>query len=215
MSANKEKINIALIDDHPIVMEGLQKVLMNAYNYVNTICFTSGVDFLNYLNEKDFSTDIVLLDITLPDVNGIKLCKQIKILKPDICVLAFSNHNERGTIMKMLQQGASGYLLKNASADELISCINEAMKGNIALSREVIEIMAKPSLEDFKPVPILTKREKEILKMIADGKTSNNIAEKLYLSPLTIETHRRNLMQKFEVNNAAEMIKVASKYEMI
>ncbi len=215
MLANKDKINIAIVDDHPIVMEGLQKVLMTAYNYVSTICFTTGTDFLNYLAKKEIATDIVLLDITLPDINGIQLCKQIKMQYPNVCVLAFSNHNERGTIMQMLQQGAGGYLLKNAAAEELVECINEAMKGNIALSREVRDIMAKPTLDDFKPVPVLTKREKEILKMIADGQTSNTIAEKLHLSPLTIETHRRNLMQKFEVNNAAEMIKVAARHEMI
>ncbi len=215
MLVNKDKINIAIVDDHPIVMEGLQKVLMNAYNYVSTICFTTGSGFLNYLAKKEIATDIVLLDITLPDISGIQLCKQVKMQYPEICVLAFSNHNERGTIMQMLQQGASGYLLKNAAAEELVHCIDEAMKGNIALSSEVKDIMAKPTLEDFKSVPVLTKREKEILKMIADGKTSNAIAEKLHLSPLTIETHRRNLMQKFEVNNAAEMIKVAARHEMI
>jgi DNA-binding NarL/FixJ family response regulator len=215
MLVNKDKINIAIVDDHPIVMEGLQKVLMSAYNYVSAICFTTGTDFLNYLGKKETATDIVLLDITLPDINGIELCKQVKMQYPDICVLAFSNHNERGTIMQMLQQGAGGYLLKNAAAEELVDCINQAMKGNIALSREVRDIMAKPTIDDFKPVPVLTKREKEILKMIADGKTSNTIAEILHLSPLTIETHRRNLMQKFEVNNAAEMIKVAARHEMI
>lgn len=215
MSINKEKINIAIVDDHPILIEGLQKVLMNAYNYVSTICFTTGADFLNYLHKKEIATDIVLLDITLPDINGIQLCKKIKMLYPDICVLAFSNHNERGTIMQMLQQGASGYMLKNVASEELVSCIDEAMKGNIALSSEVKAIMAKPTLEDFRLTPLLTKREKEILKMIANGETTASIAEKLFLSPNTIETHRRNLMQKFNVNNAAEMIKVAAMHEMI
>jgi DNA-binding NarL/FixJ family response regulator len=215
MPVHKENINIAIVDDHPIVIEGLQKVLMNAYHYVNTICFTTGTDFLNYLIKNEIAADIVLLDITLPDISGIQLCRQIKMLRPNICVLAFSNHNERGTIMQMLQQGAGGYMLKNAAAEEVVNCINEAMNGNIALSREVKEIMAKPTLDDFKPFPILTKREKEILKMIADGETSSVIAEKLYLSPLTVETHRRNLMQKFEVNNTAEMIKLAARHEMI
>jgi DNA-binding NarL/FixJ family response regulator len=215
MYINKEKINIAIVDDHPIVMEGLQKILIQAYHYVSTICFTTGNDFLNYLTKKEIAPDIVLLDITLPDISGIQLCKEIKMLHQDICVLAFSNHNERGTIMKMLQQGANGYMLKNAAADEVVECINEAIKGNIAFTKEVREIMSKPTLDDFKAIPILTKREKEILNMIADGKTSTTIAEKLHLSPNTIETHRRNLMQKFKVNNVAEMIKVAARQEML
>ena len=215
MLPNREHINIAIIDDHPIVMEGLQKVLRNAYNYVNTFCFTTGNDFLNYLKNNELETDIALLDITLPDINGIELCRLVKLTSPNVCVLAFSNHNERGTILKMLKQGASGYLLKNAAADEVVECINEAMKGNLAFTKEVKEIMSKPTLEDFKTVPVLTKREKEILKLIADGVTTALMAEKLHLSPLTIETHRRNLMQKFEVKNAPEMIKIAIRLELL
>jgi DNA-binding NarL/FixJ family response regulator len=215
MSTNREHINIAIIDDHPIVMEGLQKVLRNAYSYVNTFCFTTGNDFLTYLKNNEIETDIALLDITLPDINGIELCRLIKLASPNVCVLAFSNHNERGTIMQMLKQGASGYLLKNAAADEVVECINEAIKGNLAFTKEVKDIMSKPTIDDFKDVPVLTKREKEILKLIADGITTAAMAEKLHLSPLTIETHRRNLMQKFDVKNAPEMIKMAAKLEII
>ncbi len=209
MSANKEKINIAIVDDHPIVIEGLQKVLMQAYQYVSTICFTSGNEFIRFLSKGKNSTDIVLLDISLPDMNGIDLCKQIKISSPTTCVLAFSNHNERNTIMRMLQNGASGYLLKNSSAEEVVGCINDAMQGQVALSREAKEIMARPGLQDLKSFPALTKREKEILRLITEGKTSAIIAGELFLSPLTVETHRRNMMQKLEVNNLAALIKVA------
>src|SRR5688572_4527724 len=145
MPLNKEKINIAIVDDHPIVMEGLQKVLMESYKYVNTICFTSGHEFIRFLSEGGKSTDIVLLDINLPDANGIELCKRIKMASPATCVLAFSNHNERNTIMRMLQAGASGYLLKNSSAQEVMSCINHAIDGELALSNEVKEIIARPS----------------------------------------------------------------------
>lgn len=210
-----EKINIAIVDDHPIVIEGLQKVLVQAYQYVSTICFTTGNDILQFLARGKTDTDIVLLDITLPDASGIDLCKEIKALSPDTRVLAFSNHNERNTIIRMLQNGASGYLLKNAAADEVVQCINDAMEGRMALSREAKEIMARPGLRDLKTAPVLTRREKEILKHIADGKTSAVIAAELFLSPLTVETHRRNLMQKFEVKNMAALIKAAMEYELI
>jgi DNA-binding NarL/FixJ family response regulator len=208
MSADKKKITIAIVDDHPIVLEGLQKVLMQAYDYVSTICFSTGGEFLNYI-KKSGSSDIVLLDITLPDINGIDLCREVKVLSPATCVLAFSNHNERSTIMKLLQHGASGYLLKNAGADEVVACINEALDGQIALSREVKEIMAKPSARDLQVLPALTKREKEILKLVADGQTSAAIAGQLHVSPLTVETHRRNLMQKFNVKSMTAAVKVA------
>lgn len=209
MSADKKKITIAIVDDHPIVLEGLQKVLMQAYDYVSTICFSTGGEFLNYIKKLGSGPDIVLLDITLPDINGVDLCREAKTISPATCVLAFSNHNERSTIMKMLQNGASGYLLKNAGADEVVACINEALDGQIALSREAKEIMAKPSARDLRVLPALTKREKEILKLIADGKTSAVIAEELHVSPLTVETHRRNLMQKFNVKSMTAAVKVA------
>jgi DNA-binding NarL/FixJ family response regulator len=203
----KEKINIAIVDDHPIVIEGMQKVLMQAYSYVTAICFTTGSSFMEFIQKNPESTDIVLLDITLGDTNGIDLCKQIKTTAPSVIVLAFSNHNERSSIMRMLQNGASGYLLKNASAEELIQCIDDALNGQVALSKEAREIVARPQLSDLRTAPVITKREKEILRLIADGETSASIGEKLHLSPLTIETHRRNLMQKFEVKNVAALIR--------
>lgn len=209
MLADKKKITIAIVDDHPIVLEGLQKVLMEAYDYVSTICFSTGGEFLNYIKKSGGGSDIVMVDITLPDINGIDLCREIKTLSPATCVLAFSNHNERSTIMKMLQNGASGYLLKNAGADEVVGCINDALDGQIALSREAKEIMAKPSARDLRVLPALTKREKEILKLVADGQTSAAIAGQLHVSPLTVETHRRNLMQKFNVKSMTAAVKVA------
>jgi DNA-binding NarL/FixJ family response regulator len=215
MPVNKDEIRIAIVDDHPIVIEGLQKILMKAYSYVSTICFTTGNEFLEFLKKSETDIDIVLLDITLPDSNGVDLCKKVKEISNKIDVLAFSNHNERSTIMRMLQNGASGYLLKNASADEVVDCINEAMNGQIALSREIKEILARPTLQDLKELPTLTKREKEILRFIADGHTSVAMAGLLYLSPLTIETHRRNLMQKFGVKNVAELIKFVTKQQII
>jgi DNA-binding NarL/FixJ family response regulator len=209
MLTDKKKITIAIVDDHPIVLEGLQKVLMQAYDYVSTICFSTGGEFLNFIKKAGTGTDIVLIDITLPDINGIDLCREVKMLSAGTCVLAFSNHNERSTIMRMLQNGASGYLLKNSSADEVVSCINEALGGQIALSREAREIMARPSARDWQVLPALTKREKEVLKLVADGQTSATIAAQLHVSPLTIETHRRNLMQKFNVKSMAAAVKVA------
>jgi DNA-binding NarL/FixJ family response regulator len=209
MLDDKKKITVAIVDDHPVVLEGLQKVLMDAWDYVSTICFNKGADFLLYINKAGAGVDIVLLDISMPGINGIDLCRQIKALCADTCVLAFSNHNERNTIMQMLQNGASGYLLKNSSAEEVINCINDALNGQIVFSREVKEIMLKPSASDLQPIPALTKREKEILKLVAEGKTSVVIAAQLHVSPLTIETHRRNLMQKFKVKNMTAAIKIA------
>jgi DNA-binding NarL/FixJ family response regulator len=215
MSSPKKEITIAIVDDHPIVIEGLQKILASDFNVNEVREFTSGNDFITYLKEHKAFIDVVLLDITLPDKSGIEICKEVKTLSPSTSVLAFSNHNERSIIMQMLHNGASGYLLKNSSSAELKACINEALDGQITFSKEVKKIIAHPSMNEFKTIPPLTKREKEILRMIADGKTSIEIAEELFVSPLTIETHRRNLMQKFDVKNVAALIKIATQQKLI
>jgi len=129
--------------------------------------------------------------------------------------MAISNHTERSIIMQIIQNGASGYLLKNASVEELNQCMENAMRGDIAFSKEVIEIIAKPSLNDLKGSPKFTKREKQILQLIAQGKTTAQIADELFLSPLTVETHRQNMMQKLDVKNAIELINTATERLLI
>jgi len=202
------KISLAIVDDHPIVVQGLQMILTNNSDINVTGCFTSGSDFIEFL--KNNEVDIVLLDIMLPDSNGMDVCKEIKSVSPNTCVLALSNHSERSIVMQMLQNGASGYLLKNVSVQELTSCIYEALNGEVAFSKAVKEILARPSANDLKGIPQLTKREKEVLQLIAEGKTTALMAKHLFVSPLTIETHRRNLLQKFEVKNVASLIKIAA-----
>ncbi|MGO4293264.1 response regulator transcription factor [Chitinophaga sp. RAB17] len=204
---------LAIVDDHPIVLEGLQRLLANVNGITITGCFTTGSAFISFLEEN--KVDVLLLDITLPDINGIELCKTIKEMSPATHVLALSNHSERSMILQMIQNGATGYLLKNISAEELIACIHEAMSGLITFSKAVREIMARPSVGELKSTPQLTKREKEILYLIAEGQTTPDIAQQLNLSPLTVETHRKNLIQKFQVRNVAALIKMASQQGLV
>jgi DNA-binding NarL/FixJ family response regulator len=205
--------SLAIVDDHPIVIQGLQMLLINNKDIHVMGCFATGNEFVSFL--KHNKVDIVLLDVMLPDCNGLDLCKEIKLVAPETCVLALSNHSERSMVMQMLQNGASGYLLKNASVEELLSCIYEALNGEVAFSKAVKEIIARPSVNDLKGIPQLTKREKEVLQLIAEGKTTVVMAKELFVSPLTIETHRRNLLQKFEVKNVAMLIKVAGQHGLL
>ncbi len=207
------KINIAVVDDHPIVIQGL-KMMLESEKYFQ-ICgtFTDGAGIRSFLQTNE--ADIVLLDITLPDSNGIELCAEIKRTAPKTSVIMLSNRSERSIIMQCIQNGASGYLLKNATIDELHSCIRGALSGNIVFCNEVREIISKPSQFELAGIPRLTNREKEILKLLAEGKTSNTIAEELFLSPLTVDTHRKNIIQKFQVKNVAELITVAIQNNMI
>ncbi|UOE46575.1 response regulator transcription factor [Mucilaginibacter sp. SMC90] len=202
-----DKLAVAIVDDHPIVIEGLKMLLQNEENLQVIGGFCDGESILAYLRLN--KADLILLDITLPDINGMDLCRMIKDEFRSTMILILSNHTERSIIMQTIQNGASGYLLKNSSIDELRNCITEAVNGNICFSKEVVEIISRPTKNQLQGRPQLTRREKQILALIAEGKTSQAIAGELFLSPLTIDTHRKNLIQKFEVKNVAELIRAA------
>ncbi len=207
------KLRTVIVDDHPIVIEGLKTLLKNEDNLDIVGGFSNGVQLLSYLDRNP--VDLALLDVTLPDINGMDLCQLIKGKFPMLTILILSNHTERSIIMQTIQNGASGYLLKNSSLDELRQCIASAVTGNICYSKEVVEIISRPTKNQLRNTPQLTRREKQILLLLAQGKTSQNIAQELFLSPLTVDTHRRNLMQKFEVKNVAELIAAAHQQQLL
>lgn len=208
-----DKLRTVIVDDHPIVIEGLRNLLSHEDNIDIVEGFCKGRELLSYM--PTHRTDMVLLDISLPDINGMDLCLMIKEISESTLILILSNHTERSIILQTIQNGASGYLLKNSSLPELRKCIDEAVKGNICYSREVIEIISRPSKNASEGPPKLTRREKQILAMLAEGKTSQIIGEELFLSPLTIDTHRRNLIQKFGVKNVAELMMAASRLGIV
>ncbi len=207
------KINIAIVDDHPIVIEGLKAMLTGKRTIAAITTFSDGKGILSYIRTNN--PDIVLLDVSLPDFNGIELCKEIKKINSEIGIIMLSNHSERSIIMQCIQNGASGYMLKNASVGELTNGIKSALSGNIVFCNEVKKIISKPSAIELQGLPRLTKREKEILSLLSAGKTSTGIAEELFLSPLTVDTHRKNMLQKFGVKNAPEMITIALEHHLI
>lgn len=207
------KINIVIVDDHPIVIEGLKLMLKDQPMFHISQTFTNGSEVISFI--KSHEVDIILLDITLPDISGIQLCEEIKKISPEASVIMFSNRSERSIIMQCIQNGASGYLLKNVSMDELMDCFKGALSGNIVFCSETKNIISKPSPQELSSFPRLTKREKQILQLLSQGKTSNQIAEELFLSPLTVDTHRKNLLQKFNAKNSAELVNMALKHNII
>lgn len=208
---DKKNINLAIIDDHPMILEGL-KSLWQHKPEVTISCFTKGNDFLAYI--KDVEVDIVLLDIVLHDGSGLDFCKLIKKESPKTIVLAVSNQAERSIIFQFLQNGGNGYILKNADAKEIVTCVEKALSGELVLSNEVQVLMLSPSSAKV-DVPRLTKREKQILQAISNGHTSAEIAEMLFISLITVETHRRNLLQKFKVKNMVELVKTAIEIKLL
>ncbi|WP_406826949.1 response regulator [Pedobacter sp. KACC 23697] len=207
------KLRTVIVDDHPIVIEGLNTLLKNEDNLEVVGGFSNGTQLLSYLANNP--VDLILLDVTLPDIGGMELCQIIKAQFSATTILILSNHTERSIIMQTIQNGASGYLLKNSSLEELRQCIAAAINGNICYSKEVVEIISRPTKNQLRNTPQLTRREKQILSLLAQGKTSQNIAQELFLSPLTVDTHRRNLIQKFEVKNVAELIAAAHQQQLL
>lgn len=206
-------IQVALVDDHPVLMEGLKNLLLNNMSVDIAGCFVTARAILSFLQSN--VVDIVLLDIVLPDIHGITLCQEIKKKTPDTLVLIFSNNAERSVIMQAIQNGASGYLLKNTSLEEIRVAFDDVRQGGMAFSKEVREIISRPSKNELQGPPQVTRRERQIIKLLAEGKTSVKIAEELSVSSLTVDTHRRNLMQKFGVKNTAELIKAAMLQQFI
>lgn len=197
---------IFIVDDHNVVIEGILSLLQNQPEI--TVCGYSqtATDCIQFIEKNE--VDVILMDINLLDLSGLDLCKQVKQMHPAIKILALSTFNQISYINKMMANGASGYLLKNITKEALIRAIQSVMEGNICHSFEVNEII-KTAQKNNEYTPILTKRETDILKLIVEGFTNPQIAEKLFISPDTVDSHRKNLHTKLGVNNTALLVKRA------
>jgi DNA-binding NarL/FixJ family response regulator len=206
-----EKINILIVDDHPMVLEGMNS-LLSKINYLNIAGIaTNAFEAMNII--KKSAVQVAIVDINLPDINGIELTKKIKTEYPDIKVLAMSTFKERSYISQMIQNGASGYLVKSASKEEIEEAILSAYEGKLYLSLDINSVDVNASLQT--QLPAISTREKEVLGLIADGLTNHQIAAQLFISLHTVESHRKNLLIKFEANNTATLIKLAVKYNIV
>jgi len=202
-------ISVIIVDDHPLVLNGFEFILNNHADIKLLNTFTKAEDALRFLETN--KVDVVLADINMPGMNGIDATLAIKKIQSKVQIIAISNISEGSIVQRMLDAGASGYLLKNISASELINAVHSVMKGNKILSTEIEPIMKQPDSS----VPKITQREHEVLRLMTTGKTTPQIAEQMFISPLTVESHRRNLLQKFKVNNSASLIHKATEMKFI
>lgn len=206
-------INVFIVDDHPVVVEGLKSVIERLAGLRVSGVAYNAVDAVGLL--KRIPTDVLLLDINLPDISGIDLCKKLRKEFPDIRVLGISTFSERSYISRMIENGALGYLIKSASPEEIAEAIDSAMKGKLYMSLNMEHLLRPIAVVPSDNVPELTRREKEVLQLIAEGLTNNQIAAKLFVSPSTVDTHRKNMITKMEVSNTAALIRFAMEHGLI
>jgi DNA-binding NarL/FixJ family response regulator len=206
-------ISLFIVDDHPVVIEGIHAILQyekdlqwagQAMNANSCLGF-----FINH------TADVVLMDIHLPDMNGVELCAIMREKYPAVTILGLSTSNQGLDIKKMIENGASGYILKNSSKEEMIRAIHAVHEGHMFFSGEVGLALKEFQKTSAASIPVLSKREKEILQLITEGLTNAEIAEKLFISHFTTETHRKNLLAKLNVKNTASLVRVAIQEKLV
>jgi len=196
-------IKLFIVDDHYMVIEGVHSMMQNEKNIEWMGHATNADSCLYFL--KNHQPDVILMDISMPGKSGIELCKEVTEKYPGIRIVALSTFNQGSYITKMIENGAIGYVLKNASKEVLIEAIEVAVQGKQFLSFEAAAMVRKNEEKSI----VLTRREKEVLALVSDGLTNGEIAEKLFISITTVISHRKNILEKFKVNNTAGLIKKA------
>ena len=200
---------VFIVDDHYMVIEGIRSLLQNEKYIEWEGHAMNAASCLAFLQRQQ--PDVILMDINLPDKSGIELCKEVKEKYPYVFIIGLSTFNQQSFIQKMMDNGASGYVLKNATQEELMEAIKTVVKGKIYLSIEASQTLQKNEATNI----VLTRREKEVLELIAEGMTNNVIAQKLFISPSTVDTHRKNLLAKLEAKNTASLIRMATQLQLI
>lgn len=201
-------IKVILADDHKIMLEGMLSLLEKSPE-INVIGLASDGEQVLALLENH-SVDVVILDIEMPKMDGIKTSEEIRKIYPHIKILILSMYNEIGLIRKVMKAGVDGYILKNMGSDELLSAIEIVNEGGEYFGKDIDKTLRKSLRSDNIEGEVkLTKREKDVLKLISEGLTTKKISVSLNIADSTVETHRRNLIEKTGVANSKGLVKFA------
>lgn len=211
-------IKIIIADDHTIFREGIVSILEDESDIIVLAQAVNGLELLDQLEE--LSPDLILMDISMKELNGIEASIQIKEKYPTIKILILSMHNEIDYILKVIEVGVDGYILKESGSQELLQAIRSIVAGKSFQSQEIsaiiVQHLQKKKEQELKKAGIpLTRREKEVLQLIAEEYSNPEIAENLFISIRTVDTHRRNLIEKLGVKNTAGLVKYAIKSGLI
>jgi len=201
---------ILLADDHQLFREGLKSLLQSEPSFSVVATAGDGIEAVRLTRE--LAPDVAVLDIAMPLMNGIEATRRIAGLKNGTRVLALSMHDDLRFVSEIMSAGARGYLLKDCALLEICDGIKTVMQGSIALSRKINDLMILDYLQVCKPqssLSPLNAREREVMQLLTEGKKRREIAELLHISVKTVETHRKNIMTKLNVNSVAELTRVA------
>ncbi len=211
------KVSIMIVDDHPLVRSGLRQ-LIEIEPDLSVCCEAATMaDSMQLL--KHYTPDLAIVDLSLPDGNGLDLIKRMKIMQPKILILVSSMHDEDLYANRVLRAGARGYITKQEASEEVILAVRLVLGGKVYLSPQMTERLLleqgdKPGISTLSPIEKLSDRELEVFELIGHGKTTSEIAEILHLSIKTIETHRANIKVKLGLKSAGELVRSAVEWSL-
>ena len=207
------KIRVLVADDHAIIREGLRIMLDNQPDMEVVAVATNGREAIQLVLK--YEPDIALIDISMPELNGIEAIQQLLPLHPHMQVVVLSIHETKPYVYRALKAGAKGYLVKETAGLEVVDAVRAVHRGERYLSQSITDLLTTESFQklesliDISPLEALSPREREILQLVAEGKTSQEIAERLSISPKTVDTYRSRLMHKIRVEDMAGLVKFA------
>lgn len=212
----EQSIRLLLVDDHELFLEGIISLLDGQPNLDIMGTAANGKLALEIIRENQ--PDVLITDLSMPVMGGIDLVKNVKAEFPEIKILVLTMHNDRPTISEIMMAEAEGYVLKNTDKAQLMKAINRVADGGTYYCNEVTEVLLERLMEEKKRQEIivsLTEREREVLKLIAEEMSSEEIANELFISRRTVETHRKNMLKKTEVNTVVGLLKYGVRYGLI
>lgn len=213
---SQQKLRIVLVDDHQMFLDGLTMILSQEADLELLDTYQSAVEVLGALDR--LAPDLLVTDLNMPEMDGTELTLRVKERFPEVKILVLSMHNDRKTVTDIIAAEAEGYVLKNSNKSELLKAIRTVGHGGTYYSHDIVSIILssyQKKERQMEAVQVLTDREKEVLELIAQELTNDEIADKLFISKRTVETHRKNMMSKTNANSIVGLLKFAVRNELI
>ena len=211
-------INIILADDHQLIIDGISNLLENETGINIVATCNNGVQVLDEL--PNHNVDVLLLDLDMPEMNGLQCAEEVQQRFSNVKIAILTMHHEKALIQKFIELGVKGYFLKTIQKDELIHAIKTIAKGGEYFPSDVTKALLQkqtitPSVTQSPLIASLTEREIEIIRLVSQGLSNKEIAEKLFISPRTADTHRTNIMKKLDLHNVAELVRFAFQNKIV